>query len=119
MFSSIICAANWSGWKKGISNVAIVLGDQPHLKTETLRAVLELSAQNPQAICQPALGGREQHPVILPQRAFTELKSTTAESLKEFLKLVDCPRVQCVVADAGVSLDLDTPEDYKRLKDFP
>ena len=117
MFSSIVCAAKWGGWKKEISNFAIVLGDQPHLKTETLRAVLKLSAQNPDAICQPALGGREQHPVILPPQVFVGLRSTTAESLKEFLKLTDWPRVQVPVADAGLALDLDTPEDYKRLTD--
>jgi CTP:molybdopterin cytidylyltransferase MocA len=35
--------------------------------------------------------------------------------LKDFLKLVDVPRVQCVINDPGLSLDLDTPEDYKRL----
>ena len=119
MFSSIVCAAKWGGWKKEISSFAIVLGDQPHLKTETLRAVLELSAQNPDAICQPALGGREQHPVILPPQVFVGLRSATAESLKEFMKLADCPRVQVPVADAGLALDLDTPDDYKRLTDSP
>ncbi len=37
MFSSIVCAANWNGWQKEINSWAIVLGDQPHLQTETLR----------------------------------------------------------------------------------
>ncbi len=115
MFSSIICAANWDGWKNQITQWAIVLGDQPHLKMETLQALLEFSAQNPQTICQPALGGREKHPVILPRRAMVALQSPDAADLKEFLKLTDCPRVQCPVTDAGLSLDLDTPEDYKRL----
>jgi len=26
------------------------------------------------------------------------------------------PRVQCSMTDAGLSLDMDTPADYKRLK---
>ena len=30
MFSSIVCAANWSGWRTEISSWAIALGDQPH-----------------------------------------------------------------------------------------
>lgn len=115
MFSSIVCAANWNGWRQEILNWAIVLGDQPHLQTETLGQLLAVCAKNPDAICQPALGGSKKHPVILPTRAFAGLKTTAAESLKEFLNLTDCPRIQCSVADTGLSLDLDTPEDYKRL----
>ncbi len=115
MFSSIICAAGWAGWKNQITHWAVVLGDQPHLQPETLQQLLGLAAQHPQAICQPALGGREKHPVILPQRAMADLKNPDAADLKDFLKLTDCPRVQCCVNDPGLSLDLDTPEDYKRL----
>lgn len=115
MFSSIICAADWNGWRQEISRWAIVLGDQPHLRTETLRQLLEFSAKNEDAICQPVSGGRTGHPVILPQQTFGELKSTNAATLKVFLNLAASPRVQCSVADPGLSLDMDTPEDYKRL----
>jgi CTP:molybdopterin cytidylyltransferase MocA len=60
-------------------------------------------------------GGKKGHPVILPQKVFLQLKDSSAETLKDFLKLVAVPVVQCPVTDAGVSLDMDTPEDYKRL----
>ena len=116
MFSSVVCAANWDGWRKEISNWAIVLGDQPHLQLETLRQLLEFSDQNEDSICQPVFGGRSRHPVILPQSTFAELSNTGAATLKDFLKLAKAPRVQCSVADAGLSLDMDTPEDYKRLQ---
>lgn len=115
MFSSIVCAANWNGWRKEISNWAVVLGDQPHLQTETLRQALEFSAQNPEAICQPAFGGRRGHPVILTRSAFAALKNSKAATLKDFLNLAPLPSVQCAVNDAGLTLDLDTPEDYIRL----
>jgi molybdenum cofactor cytidylyltransferase len=117
MFSSIVCAANWDGWRDDISNWAVVLGDQPHLQTETLRRLLECSAQNQEAICQPAFGGRTGHPVILPRTIFPGLKNSGAATLKDFLKLATTPNVQCLVTDAGLSLDMDTPEDYKRLHD--
>jgi len=115
MFSSVVCAGNWSGWRPEISSWAIVLGDQPHLQLETLRQLLEFSDQNEDSICQPVFGGRSRHPVILPQSTFAELSNTGAATLKDFLKLAKAPRVQCSVADAGLSLDMDTPEDYKRL----
>ena len=115
MFSSIVCAAGWVGWRGEISNWAIVLGDQPHIQTKTLRLVLASSAQNREAICQPMAGGHRAHPVILPPPAFAGLKNTAAGTLKDFLNLATCPNVQCVINDPGLTLDLDTPEDYKRL----
>jgi molybdenum cofactor cytidylyltransferase len=116
MFSSIICAANWTGWKSDIASWAIALGDQPHLKTETLRALLVFAAQNADAICQPEFDGHSRHPVILPRKAFDALKNSRAENLKEFLKLAPCRSVQHVINDPGLTLDLDTPEDYKQAR---
>ncbi len=114
MFSSILCAARWPGWRKEISSWAVVLGDQPHLRLETLRALLEFSVQNPGAICQPAFNGHPGHPVILPRGVFAELKHSRAETLKDFLKPFAGRCVQCPVADAGLLLDLDRPEDYEK-----
>jgi molybdenum cofactor cytidylyltransferase len=116
MFSSIVCAANWTGWQKDISTWAFVLGDQPHLRSESLRQLLGFTAQNADAICQPEFGGRTGHPVILPRAAFEQLKNSGAATLKDFLKLSAAARVLCSVADPGLSLDMDTPEDYKRLR---
>jgi CTP:molybdopterin cytidylyltransferase MocA len=61
-------------------------------------------------------GGRAGHPAILPRPAFLELKNSRAATLKDFLNLATLPRVLCSVADPGLSLDMDTPEDYKQLK---
>ena len=116
MFSSIVCAANWSGWKKGISNWAIVLGDQPHLQTATLGALLAFAAQNTGAISQPQFVGHGRHPVILPRTAFEALKRTRAGNLRDFLKQASCPSVKCPMADPGLAFDLDTPEDYRQLQ---
>lgn len=120
MFSSIRCAANWPGWRNGISHWAITLGDQPHLRPATLRRLLEVSAANPDAICQPSFGGRSAHPVILPAAALAALPGTAAQTLKEFLKLISLARVQTPINDPGLALDLDTPQDYIKLTDqFP
>lgn len=114
MFSSILCAADWNGWKRGISHWAIALGDQPHLHLETFDALLKCSSQNPAVICQPVNQNKAGHPVILPQSIFRELKETRAETLKDFLKPFSAQTVYCSVADAGLSFDMDTPEDYKK-----
>ncbi len=114
MFSSIVCAAEWGGWKPEIGAWAIVLGDQPHLRLETLCALLEFHSAHADAICQPEFDGRARHPVILPRRAFDGLKGSAAGTLEIFLKRIPLPRVQCVINDDGLALDLDAPEDYKR-----
>jgi molybdenum cofactor cytidylyltransferase len=116
MFGSILCAARWPGWNKDISRWAIILGDQPHLRPETLRALLEFSAQNPAKICQPTCSGRQGHPVILPGGIFGELKSSRDRTLKDFLKPFAGGTVYCPVTDTGLLLDMDTPEDYKRVQ---
>lgn len=114
MFSSIQCAANWEGWAREITIRAIVLGDQPHLRSDTLRTLLTFHREHPGAICQPECGGHARHPVLLPPQAFAELKQTRASTLKDFLKLAACRQVRCRVEDSGLALDLDTPEDYQQ-----
>jgi len=116
MFSSIRCAANWAGWNNEIAVWAIVLGDQPQLRPETLRTLLEFHARHANAICQPEFGGHGRHPVLLPRGAFREMQRTRARTLKTFLKQTSCPVVKCPIADPKLALDLDTPEDYKQAK---
>ncbi len=116
MFSSIVCAANWPGWKQEISSWAITLGDQPHLNAGTLRQLLAFHSAHAGAICQPEFDGHTRHPVILPRAAFALLKGSRAATLKDLLKQIPVPRVQCAMTDAGLALDMDTPDDYKQLK---
>ena len=112
MFSSIVCAANWPAWRTGISTWAIALGDQPHLRTETLRRLLNFAALHADAVCQPVSGGHVAHPAIVPRPVFDLLKTARANSLKDFLKLNAGRSVQVEINDPGLLLDLDTPEDY-------
>ncbi len=115
MFSSIQCAARWPGWQPGLTSWAIVLGDQPHLHSETFQKLLAFHARHSIAICQPSHEGHAGHPVLLPRSAFEQLKITEAQTLKIFLKQNDAAIVKCPVTDSGLALDLDTPEDYKRI----
>ncbi len=111
MFSSIQCAAGWDGWNPPITHVAIGLGDQPHLQRKTLDRLIELARSKPHQICQPHYQARPKHPVILPRNRFMALGSTTAKTLKEFLRAQ--PEIASFASDdAGLDLDIDRPEDY-------
>jgi molybdenum cofactor cytidylyltransferase len=119
MFSSIVCAARWKGWKPELTAWAIALGDQPHLFLATLRALLACHRKHPQAICQPVFEGHRRHPVILPRDAFFDLQRPNARTLKEFLQQIAAPHVECPIMDPGLSCDLDSPSDYERLLPKP
>ena len=112
MFSSIQCAAGWTGWRAGLTHWAVVLGDQPHLRLKTLRALMEFAVAQPQKICLPFQGGHRRHPVLLPESAFRRLKNSTAPDLKQFLHSEKL--ALCKLDDPGLHLDMDRPEDYER-----
>ena len=112
MFSSIQCAAGWAGWKERLTHWALILGDQPHLRHETLAAVLELAAKVPENVVQPSHTGRRCHPVLLPKPIFLQLAHAATGNLREFLADYEVALAEC--DDVGLELDLDQPEDYKQ-----
>ncbi len=114
MFSSIQCAAQWTGWSAALTHWAIVLGDQPHLRDRTLRTLLDFSAARPENICQPRRAGHARHPVLLPRAAFLQLAVSTAADLKAFLATTPFEIAFCELDDPGLDLDIDRPEDYER-----
>ncbi len=116
MFSSIQCAAAWPGWKPELTHWVITLGDQPHIRQETLRRLLDLGRANPGAICQPLRGGHRKHPLCFPGREFAALKSSTASDLKQFLADYPASLAGFASDDPGLDFDMDRPEDYERAR---
>jgi molybdenum cofactor cytidylyltransferase len=114
MFESIRCAARWAGWNATLTHWAISLGDQPQLRPETLRALMDASAAQPGKIHQPQYRGHARHPVWLPEKFFRRLPETGAGTLKEFLRARAGDVVAVEVDDPGLDIDIDTPADYQR-----
>ena len=114
MFSSIQGAARWPQWETGLTHWAIVLGDQPHVRLETLRQLLGWAAAHRESICQPARQGRPKHPVLLPKSVFEQLPATPAQNFRQFLQSAPGHIQLCESEDAGLDLDLDEPADYAR-----
>jgi molybdenum cofactor cytidylyltransferase len=112
MFSSVQCAACWPGWRADLGQWVVTLGDQPHLREGTLRALLEFGAARRGEICQPAWRGRAQHPVLLPAAAFRQLADWPGGNLRQFLQTQSV--ALCDAGDAGLEFDIDEPADYER-----
>jgi len=116
MFSSIRCAAEWGGWKRGLTHWAIALGDQPHLRPATLKAVIDFAKRHPDKICQPSREGRARHPVLLPRAVFKELRGSNHKTLKEFLQVFADDVRLIELDDAGLEVDIDRPADYEQAR---
>jgi molybdenum cofactor cytidylyltransferase len=114
MFSSIQCAAGWSGWQSNVTHWVITLGDQPQVRLETLKRLVDFAAAHPASICQPAHKGHGRHPVILPADDFSGLKDSQAMNMKEYLSAGGYSVARCEMDDPGLDLDLDEPADYER-----
>lgn len=111
MFSSIREAAMWNGWKSGLTHWALILGDQPHLTSDSLRTLLHRAAAEPTAVWQPRYAAHRRHPVIMPAAVFHQLRVSSHKTLNSFLD--DHPRRVIEMDDARFALDLDRPEDYE------
>jgi molybdenum cofactor cytidylyltransferase len=116
MFSSIQCAARWSGWSADLTHWAVALGDQPHVQLETLRRLLDFTAAHPDRVCQPGRNGHGRHPVVLPAAVFDRLCDACCGSLKEFLLTSRVTPARCEMEDAGLDVDIDEPADYERAR---
>jgi molybdenum cofactor cytidylyltransferase len=112
MFSSILCAARSPGWRASLSHWAIVLGDQPHIRRDTLEKLLKFAAKHPDHVCQPTRNRKRRHPVIFPRPAFFEIAEAGSTDLKEFLAGQQVAGCEC--DDPGLDLDIDRPEDYQK-----
>ena len=116
MFSSIQAAAQWPVWNRALGHIAIALGDQPHLRSATVRSLAEFARAHPRKICQPAFGNRGRHPVFLPLNLFRGLGETPSSTLREFLGTHASEIRQMESTDSGLAMDLDTPADYEEAR---
>jgi molybdenum cofactor cytidylyltransferase len=116
MFSSIQCAANWTGWNTDLTHWVLTLGDQPQLSGVTLQRLLECGTRNRDKICQPIRSERRKHPVLFPKQFFLELGNTEAGDLKMFLVEHATNLSGFPSDDAGLDFDMDTPADYEQMK---
>ncbi len=114
MFHSIQCASAWSGWQPQLTHWVIALGDQPHLKPETLTKLLQSASERHAPVCQPVFRSRPRHPVVLSRGLFLEIARSQCGNLKEFLA-AHSPAL-CDLDDPGLASDMDRPEDYEQLK---
>jgi molybdenum cofactor cytidylyltransferase len=97
-----------------VSTVLVWPVDIPLVQPATVRAILSATAQR---IIVPVHHQRGGHPLRLPRRLFGEVMALDPDrGLKRLLEARADEVERLAVADPGVLIDFDTPEEYARTR---
>ena len=95
------------------TGVVIALCDYPLVRAESIARLAEAHGQEPDSIIVPCHDGHRGHPPLLPRRLLDALEtpSTLRDLLRDNKELIH----HLELPDDGVLIDMDTPEDYRRI----
>lgn len=98
-----------------IGSAIFLLADQPHIPIELVKALKDQHAQALSPIVAPLIDERRGNPVLFDRAVFADLQSLTGDvgGRAVFAKH---PIAYVPWHDANLLLDVDTPEDYQRLR---
>ena len=97
-----------------VDGVLVVPGDMPMLHANTVRNCIAAYRDDPDRIVVACHEGKRGHPMIFPFALRTVIENLS-DGLRMLLQQLPDRVREVVVADSGVILDVDTPEDYQQL----
>lgn len=86
----------------------LIPADMPFVQTETYEALLKVAGE----IVVPSVNGKAGHPILIQRRIISELDKSQAKHFRAYLEKWE--KIYVNVKDAGVLVDIDTPEDYEK-----
>jgi molybdenum cofactor cytidylyltransferase len=97
-----------------IGAAIFLLADQPFVPPELLRELVALHARTFSPLVAPQADGRRANPVLFDRTTFPELRALTGDvgGRRLFSRY---PVAWLPWLDARLLLDVDTPEDYRRM----
>ena len=98
--------------------VVVLLGDQPFVTAAIIDQLVAEWQSSGAAIVAPAYAGQRGNPVLFARAVFPELLAIQGDQGARSVLAADRSRVRLVAFDDARPLaDIDTPEDYERLRD--
>lgn len=95
--------------------VVVLPVDHPLVKPGTVRSLIETYRANQAPVVRAVHQGRHGHPVLFGAAMFDELlQRDLPDGARGVVRGHARDRVDVEVEDAGVLVDVDTPEDYER-----
>jgi molybdenum cofactor cytidylyltransferase len=101
-----------------VTAMLLTLVDVPMVRSSTVRAVLDRYRATGARIVRPVHGALHGHPVLIDRALFPALRSADpAQGAKAVVRAHVSPAGDVEVLDPGAFADVDTPEDYERMKE--
>jgi molybdenum cofactor cytidylyltransferase len=98
--------------------ILVTLVDVPMVLVSTVTRVVTAWQRSRAPIVRPAIGDRHGHPVIFDRSVIASLRAAPIDTgAKAVVRAHEHDLLNVPVDDEGCLLDLDTPEDYRRLQD--
>ncbi len=119
--SSLQCGLRWLDERATPEHAALILTvDRPHVRADTVAALVAAHRSAPRGIYQPVHEGRRGHPILYPafmRRVLLALPARGGNSPRDLFLLPEVKELRRDVAvdDPAVLDNIDTPEDYSRL----
>lgn len=102
----------------GLDGAMILLGDMPLITPELVGKLAQ--AFRPGRFLVPRFDGRRGNPVIIPADWFARMLELEGDTgARPLLARPDAPVEYLDVDDPAILADVDTPEDYSRLRNQP
>jgi molybdenum cofactor cytidylyltransferase len=95
----------------------VALADQPTLSSRLIDRLIDRSRATDKTILIPTYCGKRGHPVLFSWSLASQIRAIPSDcGLNWLFKQRGNEVEECPVDDAGSLVDLDTPEDYERLR---
>ena len=102
---------------KKFDGIFVALGDQPEIYPEDIIGIMRASDANPNKLIIPSYAYRRGHPWLIPALYVDEINQIKfPETMKSFIQRHENEIEYYLVKKSNILADLDTPEDYQRLK---
>lgn len=100
-----------------VGGAVFMMSDQPQVPAELVQSLCEAHAVSLAPVVAPMVDGRRTAPTLFDAAAFEELKAISGD--KGGRQVMSRFRVKYVPwLDPAVGMDVDTPEDYRRLLEY-
>ena len=95
--------------------ILVHLVDHPYISPDLVNLMIERFYESKKLIVIPRYRERRGHPVILSKLLFEELLATPLDQgAKAVVHAHSSETLEIVTDDEGVTIDIDTPEEYRR-----
>jgi molybdenum cofactor cytidylyltransferase len=105
--------------EQDVAAAMILLGDQPFVTAAIIDRLVDAWRTSGAAIVAPSYRGQRGNPVLFSRAVFPELLAVTGDRGARDVLRADPARIELVpFDDARPLIDIDTPEEYQRLREL-